>query len=525
MSTVKGDGAGENGKKRSRSFARAMAMGAMAFAVAVAVLGCTTAPPSPQTSVTVGEYPISASMQTGTTDRGLYRSVTPFEHADPERTHVYPADFGGSLQSPERNVVVARQFAGRFPAPYNIVTREPHELFLYGGTVAGLAQSEVAYLVKYDTRSGAIVWERTLRNAGDLGEMIWPGLVTVHGNGDLYAIFSQQLARINPDTGDIIKQVQLPLPEGALAENIVYNGFTVLDSGLLVTKSFGRQEGCTEDSPCDESEFGPIPVSLVVVVDPESLDVVAQYQLDEGSGGRITSTNRNGRDFIFVPGTDAILRMDWDGEELRMSRDWGPLFYMKEGQTLASAPIVMNDWIVFQTNASPSEVPLSVVAVSIYDSDRVIRIDPFADSAIPASVIPSALTVDPANNRIYTMDTGPGQIAAVDLVDESELRIAWIVDQRTVSHTSLVGPPDERVFVASELENLPLPVLINRLDDGTLREQIVWRRASDGKELARSELMPILTPGVPVAPGFFGTWYYLRLDGVLTELSVFERGE
>lgn len=496
---------------------------AAALVGAVAFLGCATTPPSEQLSVAVGEYPISGSIETGTTDTGLYRSVTPFEHADTDRTHVYPADFGGSMDSPEDNVVVARQFAGRYPAPYNIVTRDAHELFLYGGTVAGLGGSDSAYLVKYDTRTGAVVWERTLRNTGELGEMIWPGLVTVHGNGDLYAIFSQQLARIDPDTGDIIHQVQLPLPEGAPAENIVYNGFTILESGLLVTKSFGRQKGCTQDSPCEEAEFGPIPISLVVVIDPETLDVVAQYQLDEGSGGRVTSTNRDGRDFIFVPGTETIMLLEWDGEELSASAEWGPLLYMNEGQTLASAPIVMNDWIVFQTNARPSQVPLSVVAVHMDDSERVLRIDPFADSRIPTSVIPSALTADPANNRIYAMDTGPGQIAAIDLVDESELSIAWIVDQRTVSHTSLVGPPNDRVFVASELENVPLPVLLNRLDDGSLREQVVWRRASDGAELARSELMPIITPGVPVAPGFFGTWYFLRLDGVLTELSVYTR--
>jgi hypothetical protein len=63
---------------------------------------------------------------------------------------------------------------------------------------------------------------------------------------------------------------------------------------------------------------------------------------------------------------------------------------------------------------------------------------------------------------------------------------------------------------------------LSTLSDGTAREQVVWRRASDGLELARSESLPLMTPGSPVAPGFFGTWYFLSLDGVLTELTVYQ---
>ena len=34
-------------------------------------------------------YPISRAIQPGPTQTGLYRTMTPFEHADTGRTHVY----------------------------------------------------------------------------------------------------------------------------------------------------------------------------------------------------------------------------------------------------------------------------------------------------------------------------------------------------------------------------------------------------------------------------------------------------
>lgn len=492
-------------------------------AVPLALTGCLPMAWHDDESAAVlrAEFPISAAIDTGTTNAGLYNTVTPFEHADSGRTHVYPADFGGSMDAARHNVVVTREFTDRFPVPYNVVTRETDELFVYGGTVADFPGSGTSYLVKYNTDTGDVVWDRTLRASRELGEMVWPGLVTAHGNGELYVIFGAQLARIDADTGELLQQIELPLAEGATLEDTVYNGFSVLSDGTIVTKSFGRQAGCEENIPCDDATFGPLPASLVVAVDPDSLEILDQFQLDEGSGGRITSTPGVDGEIIFVAGTNNIIRLDWDGKALTLNEAWGPVFYLNDGQTEASATTIMNDWLVFQTNTRPSAAPLSVVAVNINDDQRILRIDPFADSRIPFSVIPSALTVDPANNRIYAMDTGPGQIAAIDLVGDAELQIAWRVSQRTMSHTSIVGPPDARVFVSTEYVGLRLDQLLPAITTGTAREQVVWRRASDGVELARSQSLPLMTPGAPLAPGFFGTWYFLRLDGGLTELTVY----
>ena len=65
------------------------------------------------------------------------------------------------------------------------------------------------------------------------------------------------------------------------------------------------------------------------------------------------------------------------------------------------------------------------------------------------SFIPSALTVDPDNQRIFAMDTGRGQIASIELVDGERLVTRWVVDQVTLNHTSLAVNSYRRCFVVN----------------------------------------------------------------------------
>ena len=115
-------------------------------------------------------YPISSAIEPGPTETGLYRTVTPFEHANVGRTHVYPADFGGSLSVPESNAVVVRQFSGVHETPYNIVTRNRDELFLFGGTQGRRDDAKGPYVVKFDATTGQVVWRTDLR---DTKALVW----------------------------------------------------------------------------------------------------------------------------------------------------------------------------------------------------------------------------------------------------------------------------------------------------------------------------------------------------------------
>lgn len=100
--------------------------------------------------------------------------------------------------------------------------------------------------------------------------------------------------------------------------------------------------------------------------------------------------------------------------------------------------------------------------------------------------------------------------------DESNVQLVenWVVDQRTINHLTLIGPPEARVLVSTDA-----PELVTCLATGAIYdEQVVWRSADTGEELVRSDVLPAMFIGGPVTPGFDGTHFYLGLDGTILEL-------
>jgi pimeloyl-ACP methyl ester carboxylesterase len=462
-------------------------------------------------------YPLSYRLWPGFSRDSLYETVTPFEHADAQRSHLHTADFGGSLTHPALNVVNIRTFEGIHPTPYNVVTRDEDEVFMIGGTAGEDEGSVGPYVVKFDAWTGNVVWNVQLRNMRELGEFMWPGLVTAHGNGYIYAVAGSHIWKLDSETGEVLVEASLPAPVGADSEDIAYNGFTVLPDGTLVAKCFGRPAGCEAQGTLAFTECsGEQPPSLLVAINPENLEVIDLYQMSESSGGRITSSIYSDTQYLYVPGVENIIRLTWTGSQLLLDTGWEVADYVKPGQTPASAPVVMGDWIVFQTNYSISTAPLTVWAISQADSSNRLSIDPFGIGLNGRSIIPSALSVDPENMRIFAMDAMAQKIGAIDLIDGNRLEVRWIADQMTLSHTSLVGTKDERVLAATSIVDFqPGPGgMIN------YNERVVWRAADTGELLAQSDLLGPMAQGAPLAPGFFGVWYYLGLDGSVTELQI-----
>src|SRR5262249_12279663 len=129
--------------------------------------------------------------------------------------------------------------------------------------------------------------------------------------------------------------------------------------------------------------------------------------------------------------------------------------YLKDGQTAASAMAVIGDYVVTMTNGgAPTSTPMSVVAVSQADASKGANLQPFANTGAKNSFIPSMVSVDPENNRVYVMDAGAQKFAGINLVD-GQLSVAWTQDQTTLSFTTLVGPKDQRVLIGT---NIPIKV-------------------------------------------------------------------
>jgi hypothetical protein len=179
--------------------------------------------------------------------------------------------------------------------------------------------------------------------------------------------------------------------------------------------------------------------------------------------------------------------------------------------------VVMNDCAVLQTNAAPAKRPLSVIAISQADAARQFKAQPFAEykapEGYPTSISPSAVSVDPLHNRIYALDAGPGRIGALELSADG-LSTIWTVPQRTTEFLALIGAPERRVVVGTELPPDQF------LRSNTL-DFVVWRDAANGRELARTQQpLPAINTGTMVEPYYFGRMYYLARTGEIIELAV-----
>ncbi|MEL6185810.1 MAG: hypothetical protein AAFU79_14400, partial [Myxococcota bacterium] len=426
-------------------------------------------------------FPISSALQTGP-GVGFYETVNPFEYADFERTHVHRADFFGSFTDPLATAVSVRSFDGVYPTPYNVATRERDELFVYGGDPTG---GVTPYVAKLDLSTGAEAWRTEIPQPS--GAFSWPGLALVHGNGDVYALHGTRLVRLDAASGALEGDADLPAPTDIASSDTVYNGFTVGRDGLIVAKSISRPAGCEAQGPAALGECAgpttPVPPSMVITVDPDTLEVLGRLEMPELVGGRLAQSRFEGEDYIYVGGNDDIYRVRRQGSALALD-PWRYSGFLQESQAAPSAVVVMGDWVVFQMNASPGQTPMTVHAVAQRDPQIFARRDPFGPGGFGISFVPSSLTADSDTLRIYSQDTGRGQIAGLELVEGTtgpELVELWVVDQVTLHHLSLVGPSDARVLVSTDA-----PAALMALGSGATdyEERVVWRSAATGMELA-----------------------------------------
>ena len=211
--------------------------------------------------------------------------------------------------------------------------------------------------------------------------------------------------------------------------------------------------------------------------------------------------------------------VDKDGT-FTLDESWKPGNIYQQGQTAASAPVVMNDWLVVQTNGGQTDVPLSVIAINQADATQQFSAQPFANFSVPpdysyTSWAPFSVSVDPDHNLIYAADAAPGVVGALELTTDG-LKTLWTAPQRTTEFLALIGPPSRRVLVGTDIGD-QVPAM-NATDD------VVWRDAQTGDELARAQDLPAITLGTMVQPYYFGKIFYPGYNyGDLLELTVRKR--
>jgi outer membrane protein assembly factor BamB len=527
----------------------AVVVGAVTAILAVSLVSCSseseTASTQDETTTTQDETTTTQDETTTIRDEALvqeeadcaegvenapwYQTVNPFEHADIERTVLFPcARFAGSMDG--SNVVDAGEPVGQFTAPFNLATRGPDEIYMYGGGSGDAKPPSLqTYIAKLDANTLEEVWRTNLSDASENNQLHLSGAVDVLEDGSLVAISDHTLYKLDGDTGEIVAKNDMPTGDSEPTDS-AFNGIDAFPDGTIIARSMNRPAGCTLNGYTAAATTCPgaptsAPGSVLVAVDSEDLGVLAWEQLPENIIGRVTTTEFEGRNFAYVSGAEQLYRYEWDGTELAQDPDWGPVTYVKPGQAIAGAAVVMNDWVTLSTNGNPATVPMSVVAISQADDSRIESIDPTPSlEEGQYSYYYAHVTADPDTNRIYVMDAGQGTASAIELSDDGKLSLLWQEKQRSNSYMTLIGPQDKRVFVAPNFvtdveEDAGDPTKLNPGPEGAnYTEQIQWRDAATGELLAESEFYGPAATGAQVPPGYGGMIYNLLNDGRIVPL-------
>ena len=253
----------------------------------------------------------------------------------------------------------------------------------------------------------------------------------------------------------------------------------------------------------------------MVAINPETLKVIAQITLPQMIGGRLTTTVYEGKNEIYLPGTSKLYRYTYQHGSFALDHSWGPVPYLKSGQTAASAMAVMGNYVVTMTNGgAPTSTPMSVIAVSQADANEGRE--------------SSAVRQQRRQEQLHPLDGvgGPpeqphlcdGRRGREDRRGEPAKREALGgLDPRS-DHPQLHHPhrpEDQRVLIGT---NIPVKTFQGLKHYTT--EQVIWRNAQTGKELASSSQFPKMTQGILVTPGYAGLQYFLTADGHIIALQV-----
>ena len=289
------------------------------------------------------------------------------------------------------------------------------------------------YALRHTAGEGAVaVVERidplTLEPLASSSELVagpvWPGGMGVHDDGSLHVVFGNTASRLDPDLRVL---ATAPLPRRR-----PYNSFVPLPDGHLVTKDFGGAlpggQVRTDDAGCE-----------VLVLDPVSLDVVAQATVAEASIARLSADG----DDVYVVGDTSLFRLRWDGRRLRVDGDFTARYRTRDGQTYgwdcvlaAGAAWFLDDGEGTERFAGSfrgvgvSTAPLSLVRVDLCTG----KVASAEVCGRPGGIVANPPVIDERRGVAVGYDSGNGCVTGFDL---STLEVRWRRDQDHASHLLL----------------------------------------------------------------------------------------
>ncbi|MCB0726506.1 MAG: PQQ-binding-like beta-propeller repeat protein [Ignavibacteriae bacterium] len=455
---------------------------------------------------------------------GYYKSLNSAEIADGQRSGIFPnASFTGSFT--EENQVFAYRSEDIYEDTAYIINREPGEIYIVGGESPPMKGKLPAgpYIAKADAATGKQIWRTYLDNGNISGRWIANANLNIHENGYIIFAWANQLVKVDPDTGRVLKQNSIPTGDTPIID-ANFKHVTFAPDGTVILKDQTRPTGCTYQGTMavvkGKMEGLKQTNSHLVAADPDTLEILDHISLPEPATAPHIVTMFEGKIAIYMGVDSGALRCFWDGKKKKLTLDpsW-VIKPLKEGQSACDAPSILGDWIILQTNGIGSDtVASSVVAVSQKDPSKMKVIFPFGDLKKGHwSFAPPKATADPDNNLIYSADMGMKKVACISIDPKSgEMEVKYTVDDITNTFQPLIGPKDKRVLILSNIkQDIKIEPVKIALFTAKYKEQVTWRDANTGKIIAESDFFEPLTINSLIVPGFGGRFYFPTANGFI----------
>lgn len=443
--------------------------------------------------------------KTGVTNEAWYQTMAPFEHYDSGRSQLFQnTKTVEAIAGSDKVKIQTRTAKGNYKKPYNLVTRNTNELFLYGGNVRG---EEGGYVAKINAKSLEEEWRVIIKDDGT-SEFNWPGMVGAHGNGQIYAIAGNLLAKVNPENGE---HTIIRLPEHEGQGGAIYNGYDVTDDGIIFAKSMepglpvigSSGDNVGSLSYLRSTAKNGVP-SFIVAINPHNLEIMATVESEEPGLGRITCIRKGRTNYIYFLGITRLWRYIFRKGKLKLDPDWKPINYVMDGGEPGTAVGLLGDWAIFQTNFLASKVPLRVFAVNLWDSTKVFSIQPFPNSKISYEYSKPALDIE--NSRVFTNDQAANMVAGLDFNPGTGFRIAWKAEQGHMSSFwCVVAGKEDRQIIGNDF-------WATNGKGKKKGDRVIWRDAASGKEIVTTDVLDKTSNPCIVTPGFSGRFYYFATE-------------
>ena len=464
----------------------------------------------------ISKYGPEQSCQGGLSTPGYLSGINAAEQADAARSNIYPcADFLGSPTRP--NVVYVHKAEGTYPQVQYVNNAGPNAMFVVGGTSTESTGAVFPgpYVARINPISGQQVWRTYLEN-GNVNNVFMGGTnLNVLPNGDIVYAWNYKIALLDPSTGAILKERDLPSPGPVTPRSINYKELTIAPDGTIILRSQNRPENCNQQGGgglegCSQSTGGPEQKpSPLLAINPGTLQVYDQIVMPEDSATPTIIASYRGKIAIYSAMLKHAYRVFWDPatKKLTLDTSWEPS-YLAKGQTVGDAPTSMGNWIVIQTNGIGSSTKASsLVAINVNDASDKQTIFPFGQlQSGQSSNAPPKPEGDLENNMVYSADGGIGKIAGIHLDQQTgKMTTKFVVTDRSFEFQPLFGPADNRILVTDKWNP---DAGLGALATGSYTVQVVWRDAATGKVLASSDFLPPISFNALVTPTYGGRWVY-----------------